>query len=374
MNTFSHFKLPSAVEQALAAIDFVTPTPIQLQSIPAALQGKDIVGSAQTGTGKTGAFCIPTLARLLANPAEAALVLVPTRELAIQVDAFWRDLTRALPELRSALVIGGAAMKAQLRALSRKPRFIVATPGRLVDHLSRRTVNLTSTRVLVLDEADRMLDMGFAPQLAEIMKYLPHERQTLLFTATWAPELDRLARRYLRDAVRISAGPTSQPALEITQELVNTTGPKKNETLLDELNRRSGSILVFARTKSRTDRVARYLSGYGVAVNRLHGGRTQGQRNSALSAFRNGQVRVLVATDIAARGIDIAEITHVVNYDLPQCSDDYVHRIGRTGRAGRKGNAVSLLTPEDRSQWREISRLLEKSGSPVPGERKRNYG
>ncbi len=368
MDTFSQFKLPSSVEKALAAIQFNTPTPIQAQAIPIALTGQDLVGCAQTGTGKTAAFCIPILTRLLASPKKCALVLVPTRELAVQIDAFWRDLTKSIPQMRSAVIIGGASMQPQIRALRAQPRFIVATPGRLVDHLNRRTVQLAGVEALVLDEADRMLDMGFAPQLGEILKHLPKQRQTLLFSATWAPELDRLAKKYLHNPARTSVGTVSRTSEQVSQELVMTTVQKKNEALLDLLNQRPGSILVFTRTKSRTDRVARYLSSYGVEVNRLHGGRSQGQRNSALNAFRNGQIRVLVATDIAARGIDVAEIAHVVNYDLPQSSEDYVHRIGRTGRAGRTGQAVSLITPEDRSQWREIAKLLERTGSKVPSQ------
>jgi ATP-dependent RNA helicase RhlE len=243
---------------------------------------------------------------------------------------------------------------------------IIATPGRLVDHLRRRTVQLSKVAVLVLDEADRMLDMGFAPQLTQILNQVPTQRQTLFFTATWASELDQLSKKYLRDPVKITVGEVSRAAPQITQSVVMTTANKKNEALLDELNRRSGSVLVFTRTKSRTDRVARYLTEYGVEVNRLHGGRTQGQRNSALAAFRSGKARVLIATDIAARGIDIAKIGHVINYDLPQSSEDYIHRIGRTGRAGETGQAISLLTPEDRQQWKEISKLLVRSGSQVP--------
>jgi ATP-dependent RNA helicase RhlE len=257
-------------------------------------------------------------------------------------------------------------MRAQFKALSRRPRLIVATPGRLVDHLNRNSALLSKIEILVLDEADRMLDMGFAPQLSRILKQLPTARQTLLLSATWAPELDQLSRAYLRNPEKVTIGKVSQAARDVSQTLVSTTVQKKNDTLLDELNRREGSVLVFARTKSRTDRVARYLADYGVAVNRIHGGRSQGQRNSALSAFRDGQVRVLVATDIAARGIDVTGIAHVVNYDLPQLSEDYIHRIGRTGRAGAKGEAVSLVTPEDRSQWNEISRLLKRTGSQVP--------
>lgn len=366
MDNFTQFKLKDAVLGALEAIQFHHPTPIQSQAIPVALAGRDLIGCAQTGTGKTAAFSIPILNRLLGAQGESGLVLVPTRELAVQIHAFWRTLTARIPRMSSAVIIGGAAMQPQVRALRAGPRLIVATPGRLVDHLTRGTVRLSSVGTLVLDEADRILDMGFAPQLSEVMRHLPKVRQTLLFSATWDSALDHLARRHLQDPMRINIGAPSRTSSQVSQELVMTTSQRKNEALLDQLNQRPGSILVFARTKSRTDRVARYLSEYGVDVNRLHGGRTQGQRNSALSAFRNGQVRVLVATDIAARGLDVAEIEHVVNYDLPQSSEDYVHRIGRTGGAGRTGQAVSLITPEDRSQWREIARLLERTGSRVP--------
>jgi superfamily II DNA/RNA helicase len=366
LNGFNEFKLPESIDRALTALQFTAPTPIQREAIPVALTGRDLIGCAQTGSGKTAAFCIPALTRLLANPAKTALVLVPTRELAIQIDLFWKRLTANAPAFQSLVIVGGTAMQPQVRGLSRKPRLIVATPGRLVDHLQRRTARLSDVSILVLDEADRMLDMGFEPQLSQILKHLPSVRQTLFFTATWEQQLDRLAARYLRDPARVSAGTVSRAAPEISQEIVMTTSKQKNETLLDELNRRQGSVLVFARTKSRTDRVARYLSEYGVNVNRLHGGRSQGQRNAALNAFRSGQIRVLVATDIAARGIDVTGIGHVVNYDLPQLSQDYIHRIGRTGRAGASGSAVSLITPEDRPQWREISRLLERTGSKVP--------
>jgi ATP-dependent RNA helicase DeaD len=208
--------------------------------------------------------------------------------------------------------------------------------------------------------------MGFAPQLTRILQFLPQERQTLFFSATWESEVDRLAKRYLNNPTRISVGKVSQAAVSVQQSTIVTTVQKKNETLLDELNQREGSVLVFARTQSRTDRVARYLTSYGMEVLRIHGGRTQGQRNNALSAFRSGKVRVLVATDIAARGIDVADIAHVINYDLPQTPEDYIHRIGRTGRAGAKGNAISILTPEDRSQWKLITRLLQKTGSNIP--------
>lgn len=366
VSSFESLKLSEKILDALASLHFERPTPIQAQAIPVALEGRDIIGCAQTGTGKTAAFCVPILSHLIENPKSCALVLVPTRELAIQINTFWTRLNLHSYRLPSALVIGGASMQSQCRALSKFPRFIVATPGRLVDHLKRRTARLNQLKHLVLDEADRMLDMGFAPQLNQILRQLPPQRQTLLFSATWAPELDQITRNFQKDPKKITVGKVSAAAPMVTQRLVMTTVQKKNDALLDELNNNQGSALVFARTQSRTDRVARFLETYGINVARLHGGRSQGQRNLALTGFRAGKVRVLVATDIASRGIDVTEIGNVINYDLPQQSEDYIHRIGRTGRAGKAGQAVSLLTPEDRGQWKFIARLLEKSGSSVP--------
>ncbi len=366
MSQFTQFQLPNSLSRALHEMEFHEPTPIQSQAIPIALTGQDLIATAQTGTGKTAAFSIPTATSLLNNPQKIALVLAPTRELALQIELVWKELTRFSPELRAACVIGGTSFSMQSKALSRQPRLIIATPGRLLDHLNQRTVNLTKVGVLILDEADRMLDMGFAPQLTQILRFVPRDRQTLLFSATWESELDQLAKKYLRDPARIAVGTTSQAAKSIEQSTVSTTTKNKNDTLLDELNKRQGSILIFARTKSRTDRLSRYLDSYGLEVGRIHGGRSQGQRNLALSGFRSGQIRILVATDIAARGIDVAEIAHVINYDLPQKAEDYVHRIGRTGRAGATGQALSILTPEDHEQWREIGKLLKKTGSTLP--------
>lgn len=366
MQTFKEFSLPGVIENALAALTFHTPTPIQAQAIPVALRGRDLIGCAQTGTGKTAAFCVPLFARLLANDKESALILAPTREIALQTDAFWRDLTREVPAFRSAIVIGGAPMFAQTRALRSSPRLIIATPGRLVDHLNQRNIKLDRYTALVLDEADRMLDMGFAPQLNRILSYLPKERQTLLFSATWDKQVDMLAKKYLRDPERVTIGSPSKAAVTVEQQLVEVAQSAKQDRLLDELNARDGSVLVFLRTQTRTDRVAKFLESYGMEVGRLHGGRSQAQRTKALKDFRTGQVRVMVATDLAARGIDVAEIQHVINYDLPMQAEDYVHRIGRTGRAGATGTAVSFVTSEDRYLWKQISRLLEKSGSPQP--------
>jgi ATP-dependent RNA helicase DeaD len=366
-NKFAQLNLLAPIQQALDAFGFKEPTPIQAKAIPMILKGSDLIGSAQTGTGKTAAFCIPVLTSLIKDSNKNALILVPTRELAIQIEEFWKVLTQFCKEQRSATLIGGVSMQAQLRQIQRKPRLIIATPGRLVDHLQRRSVSLKTTAFLVLDEADRMLDMGFAPQLNEIVRSVPTDRQTLFFSATWNSATDLLAKKFLRNPVeRVAVGETSRAAHTVTQTLLKTTTSGKRDLLLEEINSKQGSILVFARTKHGTDRVAKYLDSYGISVNRLHGGRSQGQRNTALNAFREGDIRVLVATDIAARGIDVSEIAHVINYDLPQVAEDYIHRIGRTGRAGETGTATSFVTGEDAAMWNDIAKLLKKTGSVIP--------
>lgn len=367
MKSFQEIQLAPSIGRALCEIGYEVPTPIQAKAIPVILLKRDLIGCAQTGTGKTAAFCIPILARLLRTPEKTGLILAPTRELAQQIEAVWKSLSKFSPEVKCSLLIGGASMQPQIHSLRGKPRLVVATPGRLLDHLNRGTVSLSRAEIMVLDEADRMLDMGFAPQLRQILRFLPKTRQTLLFSATWSREMDQLSTQYLnRDAVRITVGTTSQAASKVEQSSVETTVQKKNETLLDEINQVKGPTLVFARTQVRTDRVARYLSSYGLEVNRIHGGRSQGQRNLALQNFKSGKTRILVATDIAARGIDVPDIAQVINYDLPQLPEDYIHRIGRTARAGASGLAISLLTPEDREKWRQILKLLKNTGSGLP--------
>ncbi|MBC7386283.1 MAG: DEAD/DEAH box helicase [Cryobacterium sp.] len=366
METFKDLDLASPIAKALLAMKFEKPTPIQAAGIPVALAGKDLIGVAQTGTGKTATFCIPILTRLLKNPGKTALILAPTRELAAQIEELWRGLTKYTPDHRAVVLIGGVAMQPQVRALRAHARVLIATPGRLVDHLQRGTVSLNSIEVLVLDEADRMLDMGFAPQLNQIMKYVPKQRQTLLFSATWSKEMDNLASKYLHHPEKVAVGNISRAAPKIAQFAIQTTQQAKNDLLLEELNARQGSVLVFARTQSRTDRVAKFLMSYGMLVNRIHGGRTQAQRTSALAAFKSGGVRVLIATDIAARGIDVADIAHVINFDLPQVAEDYIHRIGRTARAGTSGEALSFVAADERGQWRDIVQLLKKTGSSLP--------
>lgn len=358
IQSFQELRLSPELQHALDQMGYKTPTPIQAQAIPVALLNRDLLASAQTGTGKTAAFCIPIIFKLEKNPKKAALILVPTREIATQITGVLNKLTKNLKDLKLALLMGGAPMGKQIRELSQKPRIIIATPGRLVDHLKRGTVSLFGTDILVLDEADRMLDMGFAAQLSQILRFLPSQRQTLFFSATLPNDIQKLASKYLKDPVRISVGPTSQPVKAIQQSVIQVANAQKNNILFDELNARTGSVLIFARTKHRTDRLARQLVDCGYDVNRIHGGRTQNQRNSAIAGFRDGKFRILVATDLAARGIDIPQIAHVINYDLPQCPEDYVHRIGRTARAGASGNALSLVSPEEKGQWKEITRLL----------------
>jgi superfamily II DNA/RNA helicase len=366
MLTFKELNLPEPLERALAAMKYQTPTPIQAQAIPVALTQQDLIGCAQTGTGKTAAFCIPMISSLLSAPKKNALILVPTRELAVQIEEVLGNLTQYLPELKPALLIGGMGMKPQIKQLLRKPRVIVATPGRLVDHLRRGNTSLAASEILVLDEADRMLDMGFAPQLSAILRFLPKNRQTLLFSATLPPDIQKLAGQYLKNPTRVTVGAVSQPARKIQQTVVQTTPHGKNATLVDELSSRKGSVLIFARTKKRTDRLARFLSESGYQAGRIHGDRSQKQRTDAIDGFRDGHFRILVATDIAARGIDISHIAHVINYDLPMVPEDYIHRIGRTARAGAEGEALSLLTSEDRLLWKEIEKLLSHANSSQP--------
>jgi superfamily II DNA/RNA helicase len=363
--SFHDMPLPEVLLKALDTMQFVEPTPIQEQSIPLILAERDLLACAQTGTGKTAAFSLPMLTRLMAEPNKGALILAPTRELALQITEFVAKLTWNMPRLKPVLLIGGAPMQKQTRLLMQKPRVIVATPGRLVDHLQQRTVDLSRTALLVLDEADRMLDMGFAPQLREILKHIPEARQTLLFSATMPDDIRRLASQHLRAPAEVHVNPEKPVASRIQHVVIQTTGETKNEVLITELNQREGSVLIFARTKHRTDRLAKYLQRFGFSVTRLHGDRSQSQRESALKGFRVGTYRILVATDIAARGIDIPHIAHVINYDLPQTPEDYVHRIGRTARAGATGEALCLLIPEEHSQWRRIARMYLKDDADV---------
>ena len=367
MKQFSDVNLPPQLSSSLAEMGFITPTPIQCEAIPIALEGKDILGSAQTGTGKTGAFGIPLIASLLNNPEGGAMVLLPTRELAVQVmDALRKMLGNT--QIRTALLIGGQSMFKQFNQLRSKPRIIVGTPGRINDHLKRKTLNLDKTNFLVLDETDRMLDMGFGIQLKEISKHLTAKRQTLMFSATLPSNIKKLSAEYLTDPVRISVGETSAPAINIKQEHAFVSESEKFPRLLDELNTRKGSIIIFAKTKHGAAKLAEKLKTYGHETDAIHGNLRQNKRDSVINNFRKEKYRILVATDVACRGLDIPHIEHVINYDIPQASEDYIHRIGRTARAGAQGSALSLLSPGDNAKWRAIQFLLDptKKLEPLP--------
>ena len=358
MNVFE--TLPEFLQTALKRMLIEEPTPIQTRALPPALAGKDVLGTAQTGTGKTLAFLLPLVVRLTQNDMENALVLSPTRELAQQILTELEKLTDVLP---AALIIGGDNIHKQYAALRRKPRVIIATPGRLIDHLGRKSVDLSKTHFLVLDETDRMLDMGFIEDMRRIVKVLPQPRQTLLFSATLPKEIVQLANEFLERPVRAQIGAVTSAAEGVLQEIVYVTVREKLPQLLHELNTRAGSILIFVKTKHGAERLAKELKRYGQKVNALHGELRQNRRRQIMEFFRNGTVRILVATDLAARGLDVPQIAHVINYDLPQCPEDYIHRIGRTGRAGGVGNAISFIS-DDGEKWQAICRVT-KFSSPI---------
>ena len=375
MKNFQEMELPQQVLETLNAMKFSQPTPIQVEAIPPALEGKDILGSAQTGTGKTAAFGIPLIARLLANPQGLALVMTPTRELATQVLSQLRLMLGKSRNIKTALLIGGDSMSKQIRQIRDRPRIIVGTPGRINDHLDRGILKLKQADFLVLDETDRMLDAGFTVQIEKVMGFLALKRQTLLFSATVSPNIARIAERYLKDPVRISVSTSSAPAPNIKQDTMRVSDGAKYTSLLDSLNDRDGSIIVFVKTKHGTEKMAKRLSKEGHSADAIHGDLKQNKRDRVIASSRNKKYRILVATDVAARGLDIPHIEHVINYDLPQCAEDYVHRIGRTARAGATGSALSFITPGDRAKWNAIERLLNpgsKSGSkPKRSPRKR---
>ncbi len=342
----------------LQKLQFQTPTPIQVQAIPLALEGKDILGSAQTGTGKTVAFGIPLVTRLSTGRG-SALVMTPTRELAVQVCRDLQQLFGDDKSIKTALLIGGEPMPKQIAQLRKRPRLIVGTPGRINDHLDRGTLMLHDTAFLVLDETDRMLDMGFSTQIDAVMKYMTSKRQTLLFSATIPKDIMRMANKYLDNPVRVAVGGESKPAANIKQESVHITAEQKYPRLLKEIEERDGSIVVFMKTKYATEKLAVKLNREGHAAEAIHGDLKQSRRTRVLSEFRNKKHRILIATDVAARGLDIPHIEHVINYDLPMCAEDYIHRIGRTARAGADGNALNLIAPSDHEKWDAIRHLLD---------------
>ena len=364
MTTFQEMALPSALSTTLENMQFNEPTPIQAQAIPLALEGKDILGSAQTGTGKTAAFGIPIIARLLDDPQSAALVMTPTRELAAQVMRQLQLMLGKKSKVNTALLIGGDPMGKQMAQLRGKPRIVVGTPGRINDHLQRKSLSLKHTNFLVLDETDRMLDMGFTEQIETILERMPEVRQTLLFSATLPRNIERIANQYLSEPVRIAVSGDSQPAANIKQDTIKLKESEKYDQLVEQIKQREGSIIIFLKTKIATEKMAVKLSKENIKVEAIHGNLRQRKRDRVIAGFRQKKYRILCATDVAARGLDIPHIEHVINYDLPQCAEDYVHRIGRTARAGAEGEALSFITPGDYRLWSAIDRLINPNAKP----------
>lgn len=359
---FNPTGLDPVILGALSRLGLTTPTPIQAKAIPEIIAGQDIIGLAQTGTGKTLSFGLPIIHNLLNQKDYRALILVPTRELALQVEASIKRVSLPLNAgIRTIAIIGGEPIYRQIKVLKSNPSIIIATPGRLRDHLEQKTVNLANINTLVLDEADRMLDMGFAPQIKNICLSLPRERQTLLFSATFAPEIANLAQSFQRNPRRIEVERATTDTSKINQELCYVQTENKPELLHNLLQEHAGTFLVFSRTKHGASKLATKLERLGHTATEIHSNRSLSQRKKALEGFKGGRYRVLVATDIAARGIDVRNIQVVINYDLPDAAEDYIHRIGRTGRAGQTGRAISLATPEQQRDVRTIERLIGAS-------------
>ncbi|MFA6550949.1 MAG: DEAD/DEAH box helicase [Patescibacteria group bacterium] len=356
--TFSGLGIAPKILDILDKLRFTEPTPIQYQSIPAALEGKDIIGVAQTGTGKTLAFGIPLIQRL-ASVKGNALIILPTRELAMQVDEALGKVGKFF-NLKAVVLIGGGNMGRQIRQLRQNPQIFIATPGRLIDHLQQKTISLEKVSILVLDEADRMLDMGFAPQLKKILQTVPRERQTMLFSATMPAEIIKIANSYMQLPVRVEVAPPGTTAANVTHEIFFVHKDSKTSLLKTILEERSGSTLIFIRTKHSAKKIATDIRSMGYTAAEIHSNRTLNQRLQSLAGFKSGLFRCLVATDIAARGLDVKNIEVVINYDLPEKPEDYVHRIGRTGRANHFGHAISFATPAQRRDIMAIERLIKK--------------
>ena len=359
MQSFTELPISAYMKERLAHAQFSTPTPVQAAAIPQALEGKDVLATAQTGTGKTLAFLIPVIEQLLKSktPGIAALVLVPTRELAMQVVAQFNAL-RGTQLVPAGLVVGGLAEGAQLNAIRKGARIVVATPGRLEDYLERKLFNFNSLRILILDEADRMLDMGFLPAIRRIAAILPKERQTMCFSATMESSVAHLVKDYLRNPVRLAFGSILKPSENVRMQAFEVSVDRKQEMLQRLLAKETGRCLVFSRTKRGTERITRSLNRDGFSAAMIHGDRSQSQRTAALSGFQQGRFRVLVATDLASRGIHVQDIVHVINYDLPDEAENFIHRVGRTGRAGGHGLATTLFSREQRSELFQLERTL----------------
>ena len=376
--SFDNLGLSPVLKHNLHELGYRVPTPVQAKAVPLALEGRDLLGSAQTGTGKTAAFGLPMIERLVLRANHAgtplaprkprALVLTPTRELALQVSESLRDLGRKTG-LRTVALFGGVGMQPQVETLKRGVHVVVATPGRLMDHMQQRTVDLSGVEILTVDEADRMMDMGFLPALRRILGALPKQRQTMLFSATFPDEIRKLAVQFMRDPAEVQVAARNSAAVTVAHRVHRVHHERKRDLLVHLLKRSGDQTLVFCRTKRGSDRVCRHLTASGIRAAAIHGDKSQNARTTALRDFKTGRTKVLVATDLAARGLDIEQLPTVINFDLPMLAEDYIHRIGRTGRAGAEGQALSLVSHAEMDQWLGIQRLLKKNidFAPVAG-------
>ena len=372
MQSFYEYNLSDNLNKSLKALGFKNPTEIQSKTIPIALKRHDILASAETGSGKTAAYLIPLIHHISTLGNITGLILTPTRELAQQVTDVSKSLVGYKSKIETALIVGGASMNNQLRQLKKRPKIIVGTPGRINDHLEKRTLNLKYFNFFVLDEADRMLDMGFEDQVEKIIRFLPSKRQTLLFSATLPKEIIKLSSKYLNNPKRADVKENNVIKTQIKQKILNTKTELKYNQLVDEIALRKGSILIFVRTKYSTEKLKKRLMKDTVKSSALHGDLRQNKRSRILKDFRDDKFRILIATDIASRGLDVPHIEHVINYDLPQVPEDFIHRIGRTARAGSVGEAVSFITPNDKRMWKSIENLMEELKNPeqVPDNKK----
>ncbi|HJD61087.1 MAG TPA: DEAD/DEAH box helicase [Rickettsia endosymbiont of Columbicola hoogstraali] len=364
-----NFNLPEELTTTLEAMKITEPTEIQKQSIPVAIAGSDILASSQTGSGKTLAYLLPVINAFIKDKT-TTLILVPTRELATQICSTLNKVTTSF-KINNAVLIGGEPMPKQFTQLKKNPKVIIGTPGRIIDHLNRGSLKIDRIGITVLDEMDRMLDMGMKEQLEEINKFLPEKRQVLMFSATMPKHIISLSQKYLNNPVRITVDATNKAAAEIKQESVHITDKEKFTELNKQLGDREGSVIIFVKTKRSADQLAKMLRYENHKAEAIHGDLSQRQRDRVILSFRKTNHRIMVATDVAARGLDIPHTQHVINYDLPMCPEDYLHRIGRTGRAGAKGNALSFISPDDVIRWRAIDRLINQ-GESTPRERFRS--
>ena len=355
--SFHDLGLDAPILKVLDQLKFHTPTPIQAQAIPDALKGEDIIGVAQTGTGKTMAFGLPIIQSLIRKGGQG-LIILPTRELALQVEEAMHKVAGSFG-LRTAMIIGGAPMPTQIKSLKKNPHVIVGTPGRMIDHIEKKTIRLDRVSILVLDEADRMLDMGFAPQIKKILHVVPKERQTMLFSATMPREIIGMAHEYMKTPTHVEVARQGTTAENVDQEIYIVARNQKRQLMETLLKQYEGTVIIFSRTKHGAKKICRDINKSGITAAEIHSNRSLPQRKQALEGFKNGKYRVLVATDIAARGIDVKDIALVINYDVPEDAEDYVHRIGRTGRAGKAGHAITFVMPSQDDKLRKIERLIE---------------